>query len=57
MNNTIIKLEHVSKEYHRGTETVHAVNDVSCLSTKENLWQSLVIPDRENHFAQYYRLP
>lgn len=29
MNNTIIKLEHVTKEYHRGTETVHAVNDVS----------------------------
>ena len=29
MKNTIIKLEHVSNEYHRGTETVHAVNDVS----------------------------
>jgi putative ABC transport system ATP-binding protein len=29
MNNPVIKLEHVSKEYHRGTETVHAVNDIS----------------------------
>lgn len=34
MNNTVIKLEHVNKEYYRGTETVHAVNDVSLSITK-----------------------
>ncbi len=28
-NNPVIKLEHVSKNYHRGVETVHAVQDLS----------------------------
>ncbi|MBD3322392.1 MAG: ATP-binding cassette domain-containing protein, partial [Chitinivibrionales bacterium] len=28
-NGKIIKLEHVSKHYHRGSETVHALQDVS----------------------------
>ncbi len=34
MNNPVIKLQHVNKEYCRGTETVHAVHDVSFSITK-----------------------
>ena len=56
MNNTIIKLEHVSKEYHRGTETVHAVSRLLSINKGEFV-AILGHSGSGKPLAQYYRLP